>query len=183
MKLIWMALLMAVGLLLSGCAGSQANEKTPTDGSPAAPNAPVASPPNVPVASAPNAPSAPDYVAPSAPKAPAATGPDTTTPGTNPVGSSPTPVVSQPQAPTTPEPGTDPCAGRSGDDLRICVSDQAVANKDVSVCTRLTIQDDRYKCFTAWCGSGSRDFTQCDKLTDYDDKLACRNKCNPNSNT
>ncbi len=89
--------------------------------------------------------------------------------------------------------GGDPNGGRAGGSVTgnaanaSTASDiviaQAVAQKDVGLCTRLTDQNSRYICITAWCGSEARDYKQCSRLTNYDDNLACLNKCNPNSNT
>lgn len=91
--------------------------------------------------------------------------------------------LSSPSSETVATSGTDSCAGQTGDALTQCEGKAAVAQKDVTLCTRLADQNGRFICITAWCGSQARDYKQCGKLSDYNDNLACLNKCNPNSNT
>lgn len=91
------------------------------------------------------------------------------------------PPATQPQAQPAPSQGS--CYGMSGDNLIQCVYAQAVASKDVTICTSLGEQNGRFICIAQWCGSAARDYRQCDRLTNYDDNLGCLSKCNPNPNT
>lgn len=74
------------------------------------------------------------------------------------------------------------CAGMSGNALVDCTYLRAVSEKDVTACTALAAQEQRYSCIARWCGSEARDYSQCDRLPDSDDRLGCLNKCNPNPN-
>lgn len=98
--------------------------------------------------------------------------------------SSPTNVTTPPANVTAPPP-TPPsvCGGLGGSGQLECIAQSAIAQKNVLICTQLTLRDDRYKCFTRWCYSGARDYKQCQALPDNDDRLGCLNKCNPNFNT
>ena len=75
------------------------------------------------------------------------------------------------------------CAGSGSSDALECIIVASIAQKKVSVCLQLSSQEDRYKCFTRWCYSASRDYHQCEGLNKTDDRLGCLIKCNPNFNT
>ncbi len=75
------------------------------------------------------------------------------------------------------------CGGTGGSDQFECLVNVSISQKNVSICTQLTLSTDRYKCFTRWCYSGARDYKQCQSLPNTDDRLGCLNKCNPNFNT
>ena len=116
---------------------------------------------------------------------PSASGqPPTTNTQTPSAGQTPPPEAGQPQTPPAPTPtAADFCPGLSGNELLNCTSARAKASDDITICTALSVQADRYNCISAWCGSEVRDYSQCAKLTDYDDRTGCLNKCNPNANT
>ena len=75
------------------------------------------------------------------------------------------------------------CSGLGTSDALECLIQASIAKKDAEICTQLTTQDDRYKCFTRWCYSAARDYHQCDKLQNPDDRTGCLMKCNTNFNT
>lgn len=91
-------------------------------------------------------------------------------------------ITSPPSNPATPA-APSICGGTGGSDQLECIILAAIAQKEVRICTQLTLSTDRYKCFTRWCYSGARDYKQCQALPNNDDRLGCLNKCNPNFNT
>lgn len=105
----------------------------------------------------------------------------TVSPPSNPANAT-TPQANATQNNTPPAPSS-VCGGLGGSGQLECIAQAAIGQKNVLICTQLTLREDRYKCFTRWCYSGARDYKQCQALPDNDDRLGCLNKCNPNFNT
>jgi len=103
------------------------------------------------------------------------------------------PAQTQPEPTQPAKPQTQPwieqtyadkyCSEMNGSDLVNCTYEDAKTRNDVTICTTLQTQDDRYICIAQWCGSEMRDYLQCDNLAGEDDRLGCLSKCNPNPNT
>jgi hypothetical protein len=54
----------------------------------------------------------------------------------------------------------------------------AISERDVNYCSRITDADSRYKCIKKWCETKEvADYILCSTLKDLDDRLYCLNLC------
>ncbi len=164
-------------ILFSGCLGQSAPPAPPYK-TPSKSNVTVTLPPvkNTPVVTPPAPPAPPKNVTKPPVNNTSVTPPVNRTNVTTP----PANVTAPPQNVTAPPVI---CGGTGGSDQLECIILASIAQKEVRICTQLTLSTDRYKCFTRWCYSGARDYKQCQSLPNNDDRLGCLNKCNPNFNT
>lgn len=184
MKLALAALLaLALFFLLLGCLGNSNTPPAPDYRPPVAP--PVRTVP-APAPSTPSAPSAPAPAAPSRSPASAPRSPASTPSLPSPASNAPAPANPNSSASPTLPPAVSaiaPCLSMTGNAQVDCVFSAARAQKDVTVCTSLSAQEDRNTCITRWCASEARNVGQCAQLTQKDDQQGCLIKCNPNPNT
>ncbi len=174
--------LLLAAILFFGCLGSSAPPAPPYK-APAKQNTTVTLPAQNTSTTTPPAPPSPPVTPPKNTTKPAnqtttppAKPPNATSPATNATPPAVNNTTSQP-------PSSLVCGGSGSTAMLECIVDEAISQKKVSICTQLTSQEDRYKCFTRWCYSPSKDYKQCQALTNTDDRLGCLNKCNPNFNT
>ncbi len=80
------------------------------------------------------------------------------------------------------QPPTSVCSGGIATDSLDCISQAAIAAKDVRMCAQLVSAPDRAQCLTLWCHSSARSLNACSGLAVLNDRLSCIQKCSPNFN-